>query len=215
MGTEIEAVDPLTKIEEIQRGVGDLVIRLTASTTIKTQEDYDKAIAVGVEAKKTLDQFEEYRDKLVRPHNDYVKKSNDMVKLITAPITLPLDNLRKRCDQFLRDKRQAQQDEINRLAKLKAEQDAKAQSVKTPQAKANNEAKAQATAVQIAVVASQKPPAGRTTRKMEIVNADLIPRKYLVVDESAIRRDMGKAGEKIPVIPGVRIFDDVNTVLKG
>lgn len=215
MPTEIEQVDPLTKIEEIQRGVGDLVIRLTACHVIKTQEDYDKAIVVGVEAKKTLDLLEDYRDQGVRPHNEYVKKFNDGVKLVSAPINAPLGTLRANCDQFLRDKRQAQQDEINRLAKLKADQDAKAQAVKTPQAKANNEAKAQATAVQIASVASQKLPAGRTTRKMEIVNADLIPRKYLVVDEVAIRRDMGKAGEKIPVIPGVKIFDDVSTVLKG
>ena len=54
MAKALEVVDKdLTQIEEIKKGVGDLVIRM-AAVKVKTQTDYDNAVTIGKEAAQAL-----------------------------------------------------------------------------------------------------------------------------------------------------------------
>lgn len=211
------------EIETIKAGVGETVMRLTA-LKVETDEDKECANFFGVEAADTVKKVKDYLKDANKPHKDKIEENTKGAKLIYEPIEDALEKLREKVSTYLREAEEKRQAELKRLAKEKEEADKKladarakaAEAPLAPPTKTEIKAAAQVQTLTLATkaVVADKPTGSRKIRKFEIIDAKLVPREYCHPSENAIRLGMGKAGETVPVIPGVKIWDDVVAVLK-
>lgn len=199
---------------EIERGLGDLTIRITAVKEIKSKEEYDAAVALGIEANESLKKLEDSRVEMVDGPTKYINLINGTCRKIREPIENLLKPFRRKCSDFL----EAQQRERDRqAAELRAKQEEalkKAAAVKTEKAKENNLVKAQQSAQQAVVVQETKDENSRKTRKFEVIDVAKLPPEYLLPNEKAIRAKIGKVGSPLPTIPGVKIWDALDVAFK-
>lgn len=211
---QLELVEPKTnlpkvlgEIEKIKTEVGDLAIRMSANQ-VETQEEYDRAVALGKQANEAIKKFEKKRDEVLSPAKSFVEKVRDVVKAIVTPIETAQSNLRDRCAGYIRKERERQAKELAKLQAKKNALEEKAISSDTVVTQNNLLNKAAKVEAKIETVAAAKPKNSTRQRKFEIVDPNLIPREYLIPDEKAIRKAAGPVDSPLPSIPGIRFYDD-------
>lgn len=70
---------------------------------------------------------------------------------------------------------------------------------------------------QVALTASPETSSGTTPRKtwqFEVENIGIVPREFLIVNETAVREELNRVGPANARIPGIRFFQDVNISVK-
>jgi hypothetical protein len=172
------------------------------------------ATELGVKAKKIDTAIERVRKELVQAPNDYIRDVNGFAKSFQAKLQAIQASVRGKLGQY------AAKQELERRKAEEAARKAQAEA----QAKLDAEAKAaNVEPVQIAAPAIPKAQnvvrsasGGSATQKkvwkFEVTDAAMVPREYLVVNESLVRQHVANG---VREIPGVRIYEDIQIALKG
>jgi hypothetical protein len=198
----------LSEIEALKSGLGDLIVRINANL-VKSEEEYNLAIQQGKESDDAIKKIKRTGDEKIAPAKSFVDKVKDAVKAIVVSIEGPQDGLRERCAAYQRKVREAQAKEIARLESQKQKTEAKALEADTAKQQVALLNKSEKIEAKIETVAAEKPKAATRRRTFEITDVNLIPRKYLIPDETKIRKAGGGVTDPIRTdIPGVRFYDD-------
>lgn len=181
---------------------------------IKTADGYNEAAQRLKAVKAALLQIEDARTRITRPINESLRETNRQAKEAAAPWLAEELSIKKAMISFS-DEQERQRREEQRILNERAEKD-RQRLLEAAQRNAakGNEAKAEsfqerAAAVVAPVVQREAPKvAGVATQQVwtfEITDPAAIPREYLVVDETRIRKVVGALKGETQ-IPGVRVF---------
>lgn len=198
------------EVESANKEVTDIVT--LSALEVKTQENYEKAVGVLKAAKGMIKVFDGIFDPLIKQANEHVKSIREEKKKHT-------DRL-EQAEKVLRGKVTAYIDEQERQRKLEQKKRDEEQRKLDAEAAEANEFLAevgatQAVAERVAPVA-EVDKAGISYRevwKYEIIQASLIPREYLAVDEVKIGQ-MVRAMKDTLTIPGVRIYSEKSAIVR-
>lgn len=198
----------ITQAEKITKDLSTFVI--------SNQAEYDRAGEYRKDIKGAYKQIEEIRFSFTRPLDDLKKK---WLEFFGIPLT-KLENADKILEKgrlvYYRDQeriRLEQEEKLRKAAEKKqAELDKKAAEArgKGDEAKATKYEEKSANVVAPVLAPTVEKTAGISGRKnwkFEIIDEDLIPRKYLTPDLIQIGKEVRAVGENL-VIPGIRIYPD-------
>lgn len=204
----VEVVDKdLTQIEEIKKGLGDLVSRMGA-VKVKTQADYDLAVTLGKEGATSLKALKSAAELAMAPYKKGLDKIKTALGGILSAIETASDAMREECRKFIRVEEEKKQKALKELADKKADAEALIAASNTAKEEDKAVKKADAIQTKIEFKAAEKTENSATFRKVEIIDENLVPREYCSVDMTKLNAVKGKVGTPFPTIPGVRIFDD-------
>ena len=181
---------------------------------IKTADGYNEAAQRLKVVKAALTQIEDARTRITKPINESLRETNRQAKEAAAPWLAEEVTIKRAMISFA-DEQERQRREEQRLLNEKAEKE-RQRLLEHAQRNAakGNEAKAEsfeerAAAVVAPVVQREAPKVeGVSIPKVwtfEITDSALIPREYLVIDETRIRKVVGALKGETN-IPGVRVF---------
>ena len=201
-----------TRVMEVVDKASSLI---TTAQDLEITDDITDAQAKAALAVVTVQkrQFEELRKSFVKPLNDHVKTLNAFFKEQAAPLIEAEGIITRKVGKFFSDKQAAARKEQDRLDKLAAKRQERAD------AKAQDQGQVAAPPVPVAAVAppvkTTKTEAGsvtmRTVRRFEIEDESKLPRELLMPNEKKIK---AMVDAKIPV-SGVRVYEDQVPVVRG
>lgn len=175
----------------------------TMTVTADTLDDAANALASIARLKKGI---EERRVSWVKPLNDTVKKVNDWFKSVAAPLESADKLLRGKIQTYQAEEARRRREEEERLRKLAEKEHAK--QVAKAERKGEEPPPPPPTVVVPGPATTIRSSAGTvSTTKVwdfEIVDESQIPREFLMVDTTKIRKVV-QAG--LRNIPGVRIYE--------
>lgn len=197
---------PDEKLGEIAKDLE--VITAEADTyTIQSQNDIAIATDFLVKVKARAKRIEELRQFFVKPLNDQVKAINDRFKAVIRPLEEIEARVKRSISDYTLEQERLRREEERKLQELHAKEMAKQEKAAE---KAGTEFVPSVAPKIEKSMPSVKTESGKTTTikvwKFEVIDAAAVPREYLVVDETLIRKAV-QAGERD--IPGVRIYEDV------
>lgn len=197
---------PDEKLGEIAKDLE--VITAEADTyTIQSQNDIAIATDFLVKVKARAKRIEELRQFFVKPLNDQVKAINDRFKAVIKPLEEIEAKVKRSISDYTLEQERLRREEEWKLQELHAKEMAKKEKAAE---KAGTEFVPTVAPKIEKSMPSVKTESGKTTTikvwKFEVTDAAAVPREYLVVDETLIRKAV-QAGAR--EIPGVRIYEDV------
>ena len=197
---------PDEKLGEIAKDLE--VITAEADTyTIQSQKDIAIATEFLVKVKARAKRIEELRQFFVKPLNDQVKAINDRFKAVIKPLEEIEAKVKRSISDYTLEQERLRREEERKLQELHAKEMAKKEKAAE---KAGTEFVPTVAPKIEKSMPSVKTESGKTTTikvwKFEVTEAAAVPREYLVVDETLIRKAV-QAGAR--EIPGVRIYEDI------
>ncbi|MGC9030087.1 MAG: hypothetical protein ACP5LD_10495 [Desulfomonilaceae bacterium] len=195
------------EVESVVRSIDD-VEKEVNSLSVVDEASYARASEILVQVARLKKRLEERRNFFVKPLNDQVKRINNLFKSLQEPLDRmdkklrdaiaayrwQMEQKRKEEEEFLRKKREI----LARLAEKKGETVAPPPPVEP-----------------MPIPAAVRTEDGLvTTRKVwtfRVINELLIPREYLVLDESKVRKAIA-AG--VREIPGLEIYQHEEVVVR-
>lgn len=217
MGETIIRVDQ-DKIEEFRKAT-PVIVQQAEAFEIITPDDYENSLPLREECKRRIDAiqafFKESKDLAFKTHRAITAQEKEMI----APY--------ERADLVIAQKRaafRAEQDRLDRIrenqereAARKQQQDELLAEAARLESQGEKEAAevvmehaASAPAPVVVVESSIPKQAGAVVKRpwtFRIINPDLVPREYMVIDESKIRRVVQALGKNAN-IPGVEAYQD-------
>jgi hypothetical protein len=182
---------------------------------IKTNEGYQAAAAMLKNIKGSLATIEDARVRITKPLVEAQREVNAQAKAAAAPFLEDEAAIKRAMLAYsdeqdrLREEEQRKANEAARKEQLRLKEIADRAAAKGQTNKAE-QFEERAAAVQAPIVQTAAPKvAGVATSKVwafEITDEDVIPREYLIVDETRIRRVV-TALKGDTKIPGVRVFE--------
>lgn len=179
------------------------LLNISKTITISSKEDVEAAtndLSLLANLKKAI---EAKRQEYVGPINEHVKAINTTFKAITDPLAEADQTYRNKVKAYYAEEDRKRR-EAEEIARLKAEAAAR-------EAALNNQPPP-APAPEIKVYEPSKnvnAQVGASTmmmvKKWEVIDENLIPRMYLIIDAAKITKQV-KAG--IGSIPGIRIYEE-------
>lgn len=231
----------MMQIQSFDKLKSEIAIKIAPSLSIVVKDDdsMNKALLAGKEVKHFAKLIEDKRKELVKPLNDQVDEINAYAKsLKEMPLQAEIhlkyqlaswenkkraerEAEQKRLDEEAKKRQQeleAKQKEDRERMALAAEfgyddeADLKRQEIiakadqEREQAQLDKDIKSESKAIE-----SNKVSGARTVWKFEVTDANLVPREFLIVDETKIRKAMN-AG--LRELPGVRFYEDTQIALR-
>jgi hypothetical protein len=182
---------------------------------IRTTEGYEQAAALLKNIKGSLATIEDARTRITKPLNDALRETNAQAKLAAAPFLADELVIKRAMIAYSDAQDRLREEQQRRDNEAAAKEQRRLQEIADRAAAKGQEGKAEifqerAQSV-VAPVAQQAAPkvGGISIPKVwvfEITDEDLIPREYMVVDETRIRRVV-TALKGDTKIPGVRVFE--------
>lgn len=198
------------EVESANKEVTDIVT--LSALEVKTQENYEKAVGVLKAAKGMIKVFDGIFDPLIKQANEHVKSIREEKKKHTDRLEQAEKVLRGKVTAYI-----AEQERQRRLEQAKRDEEQRR--IDKEAAEANeflaDVGATQAVAERVAPV-QEVEKAGMAFRevwKFEIIQAGLIPREYLAVDEVKIGQ-MVRAMKDTLTIPGVRIYSEKSAIVR-
>lgn len=179
---------------------------------VSDEQSLVKAVQMGTSAKDLWKKIEEVRKRETQEPNEFVKSVNSFAKIFQERLK-NIENMIKRKVGDYNYHKELERREQERKAREEAER---------LQAQLDKEAKEKGVE-SVKVGEPVMPEPEKVTRTetgashqrlhwtFEIVNADKVPREYLVPDEKKIRQAVGMG---IREIPGVKIYEKASTVFR-
>lgn len=173
------------------------IVQQANTLNIKSVEDMTRATDILSTLNRFTDKIKEERERITRPALDIIAEERARWKPIETPVVKAINNLRTKISAYqtaVIAERKAQEEKIaSRVAPGKGNL-----SVASAVAKLANIP---------AVVKTVETQAGvlkfRTDFVLTIINADLIPREYLSVDEARVKSALKEGKE----VPGARLVE--------
>lgn len=195
--------------------------------TITNRDEFETASAYFLQTKAHLKLVEEERKKIVDPINKALKATNDLFKRISDPLNKIKDQLNSKMKVFA-DGERKKLEEQKRIEleeqKKKFEEDAKKAKMEaielgsqtalevanTFQKRANEIDTENVEVKQTVRLGAIGTMAERRTWQFKVIDVNLIPREYLIVDEKKINAIKKEFGEKGLSIPGIELFQETS-----
>jgi hypothetical protein len=197
----------LAQIEEIKKGLGDLVARMGA-VKVKTQADYETAVTLGKEGAQSIKALKAAGEAAALPYNKALDKIKTALSGIVTAIETASDAMREECKAFIRREEAKKQKELAELAEKKRKEEQAILDANTAKEQVKAQTKVEKTEVKMEFVAAQKTDNSTTFRKVEVIDEALVPRQYLSVDTKKLNSIKGAIGTPYPNVPGVRFVDE-------
>jgi len=203
---------PDDKLGEIAKDIE--VIQSEADTyTIQSQQDVAVATEFLVKVKGRAKRIEELRQFFVKPLNDQAKAINERFKASLKPLEEIEAKVKRSISDFTLEQERKRQEEERKLQ----EQHAKEMAKQEKQAEKTGEDFVPSAAPTIAAPSGPVRSSSGTAStpkvwKFEVVDPTLVPRDYLEVNESLIRKAVNGGTRDIP---GVRIYQDVDVRVRA
>lgn len=205
--TEVNLKNSLSVIDQIKKKVGHLAISIAANL-VKNKEQYDAAVALGIETNQAIKDIKNAAEKETREADAFVKKVKANAKAVVTSLEDPLDGLRERCAEWLKKDNEARAKQVAKLEEKKSKVDEKLVTADTVGDQNKLATQADCLNDKIESVKTDVPQGMVMERRFKIVDASLIPREYLVVDEKALRTAGGGVAQPIRTdIPGIEYYD--------
>jgi hypothetical protein len=191
-----------------------LMTRVT-NLKIRDQEGYSEAAGWLKSIKGFLKAIEDARTRITKPINESLREVNAQAKDAAAPFLEGETKIKRAMIAWSDEQDRLQREEQRRQNEAAAKEQARLQEIADRAAAKGQTGKAEqfeerAQAVTAPIVQTQAPKVGGISIPkvwvFEITDEDLIPRDYLVVDETRIRRVV-TALKGDTKIPGVRVFE--------
>ena len=195
----LKTIDKMVETAETHEVVDD--------TTVK------EGVAMAGDSKKLYKKIETQRKEIIEQPNAFVKSVNNFCKEFTKPLNLLEQGLKRKIGDYqykVELERRKQEEEIrkaNEKLQKKLNAEAKKSGVEAPTV-------APAPLPKQDTVARADTGAAAHTRKQwkgEIIDAEKIPREYCSPDMKKINEAI-KMGTR--TIPGVKVFEEISTVLR-
>lgn len=197
---DVEVESVVRSLDELKQEVNSLVI--------DDEAGYARASEILAQIARLKKRLEERRQFFVKPLNDQVKRINNLFKSLQEPLDRMDKKLRDAISDYRRQMEQKKREEeeflrkkreiLARLAEKKGETVAPPPPVET-----------------MPIPAAVRTENGLvTTRKVwtfRVIDESLIPREYLVLDESRVRKAIA-AG--VREIPGLEIYQHEEVVVR-
>ena len=188
--------------------------------SVNDDQSADIALGLGQNCDKIWKAIEVSRKDFVRAPNDFVGAVNGLAKYYQELLKNGVQKSKDKLNIFAKAKaleaQKAAEAERRARAEMQAKLDAEAAQM-TAEAKAQDET---AEAITAPKLPDAPPPVeSKTIRaasgsatmvktwKYEVIDPDIVPREFTMIDEKAIR---AAVKDGIREIPGVRIFEDTN-----
>lgn len=187
----------------------DVILKEAQELKVENEEMNQKAVQIGTSAKSLIKQIEETRVQTISEPLSFVKGVNAFTKLFTDKLASIESLMKQKITQY-----RAFQEQKRREAELAAQK-----ATEEVQKKLNEEARKTGT-IPVQVETPIIPKQETVTRSesgaaysrkfwtFEIININLIPRDYLIANETTIRKAIN-AG--VREIPGINIFEQIST----
>lgn len=174
---------------------------------VESDKDIEKYSEILVQIKARIKRIEEKRTEYVKPMNDQVKKINADFKQVSEPYINIERSIKTAIAEYLDEKRRIEAEWV------KKEEEER-------QARAKEYAKETGVPKQEILAVMDKPEVignpttiktenskivNKLVKKFEIVDANLVPVEYKIVDERLIRQAINQGKSEIP---GVRIWEE-------
>lgn len=198
MNNDIPVKDEQTEIA--QRESNQLVLQAD-TFTIETEAQLNEASELLRKIKTAYKTVEERRTFVVKPLNDQIRNINGWFKSITEPLVQAEDILKRKVLTFRQEQERIRLAEQKRLEEEAAKKQAEIN-------KLAEQKGVEAPVLNVPKLAELDKTVNTSTIKkvwtFEVTDLNLIPREYLVVDETKIRNAVR---EGVRNIPGVKIFE--------
>lgn len=226
----------LTKFDQLH---ADIVLFVAPAMTVKVadKESADKALEVARNVKSYLKKVEDKRTELVKPHNEIVKSINAYAKSIAGPLEKAEFHIKQELSAYEYELENKRREEMRKAEeerkRLQAEADAKAKEREQElevmnmfgptdeSARAEVEAQVEKDREMMEVqqihktnvksIESMKVSGATKRWTFSVVNQELVPREFLIVNETAIRAAI-RAGTR--EIAGVNIFQETSVAIR-
>jgi hypothetical protein len=216
MGTELKIVEP--EIQDLQLASGDMVGH-ASMLTVKDDASFKAGGEMLLEIKRIAKTVDDRFKEPVSLANKAHKALTALRDSVLSPFGQAESMIKRKLGTYQEEveRRRREEDERNRReaqAKAEAERMAKAEKeMDRGDLKAAEKTLAAPLAPVVTRVETPEPPkmAGLSFRdewKFEITDPDLIPREYLMVDESKLRKVVKALGKTAANIPGIRVFSE-------
>jgi DNA repair exonuclease SbcCD ATPase subunit len=185
---------------------------------IVTAEQFNDAANYLKSIKGLLKGIEDARTRITKPLNDALRQVNQQAKDASAPLEAAETQIKRsvlaysaELERLRRDEQRRADEEARREREKLEAQAAKAAASGKVEKAAQLEQRA---ATVVAPVINMEAPkvTGISTRevwKFEVMNAAIVPREYLIVDETKVRKVVS-ALKGDTNIPGVRVYPEKN-----
>lgn len=190
-------MDMQDKLLQINKDV-KTIVKTATDIAIASTEDMERATEIGKQIISRKKRIEELRIFFTKPLNDHIKQINAGFKQAIEPLEAIEADIKRKMVVYRREEAERQEKERQRLLK-------KSEEMKTE--KKQEEYKDKAAEIQQETKVESKSGTMRFRKvwKFELVNGNEVPRQYLEVNETAIRKAI-TAG--VREIPGVRIYEE-------
>lgn len=210
-------VGPPLKLPDLKpdQGIVDATRAFATNLVIKTPEGYGQAAKRLTQLKEEIDRVEAEKDSVFKPINAGLRAFSALVKRALDPLLQYEISIKRAMIVYsdeqdrLRDEQQRRDNEAARKEQERLQEIADRAAANGQESKAEA-FQERAAAVVAPVVQTQTPKIGGISIPkvwtFEITDSDLIPREYLIVDETRIRRVV-TALKGDTKIPGVRVYE--------
>lgn len=186
--------------------------------------------------KERIEKVEYWRKLFVQPLNDHVKLINNEFKMPAEKFKKIEEELKKSLKIYVDEQERKAREEYERKQKEEAERKRKLEEEQRRAEEEAKKAKSESERKRLEEIAKAKEAEAKEEKqievaqpeqqtrteaglmsirkvwKFEIIDPEKVPTKYLIIDESAIRKDIVQNGER--EIPGVRIFQDTQISMR-
>lgn len=229
----------LVKFDKLKADI-TAYVEPTKNIVVNSQDTQAGAMTSVREIKSWQKKVEEVRDSLVRPLNEQVRLINSYAKEISDPLGRAETHIKtqltywerelakKRAEEAARieRERQAKEEELRKkLAEEKAQvkeignQLYSESPIETAKAVAQVETQAikekfkleQETRAEMKAVDNMKVSGAKKVWKFDVLDPDLVPRKYCSVEQKLIRSAIAQG---VREIPGLKIYEDISIAIR-
>jgi hypothetical protein len=190
----------------------DALAMACKNIVINNDESLERGKVLAKEARKIEQFIEEKRKEATKPLLDKKKQIDDFAKHLTNELNNAVKPLRAQIQKYEEEKERQRLEELRRIEEDRRRQE-EALRVAQQQGDVEQITKIQEISELEAKAAelSEKSSSLRMIWTFEVENINLVPKEYMLLDETAVRRAI-QAG--VREIPGLRIFQKPSLVIK-
>lgn len=190
----------------------DALAKACQNLIINDDSSFEKGKNLAKEARRIESFIEEKRKEVTKPLLDRKKQIDDFAKTLTADLNNAVKSLRQQIQKYEEEKERRRLEELCRIEeerRRKEEELLRAQELNDASQieKLQDLRQLEQKATQL----SEKSSNLRMVWTFEVENINIVPREYLVLDETAVRRAIQNG---VREIPGLKIFQKQQLYIK-
>lgn len=190
----------------------DALAKACQNIIITDDDSLEKGKELAKEARRIEQFIEEKRKEVTKPLLDRKKQIDDFAKTLTADLNNAVKSLRQQIQKYEEEKERRRLEELRRLEEERRRQEEELRKAQEQNDVSQIEKLQKLSEIeQQSSQLSEKSSSLRMIWTFELVDINAVPREYLVLDETAVRRAIQSG---VREIPGLKIFQKPSLYLK-